>query len=134
MPWCSLPFSNEARALKQKLANMLKISGIPTLIVLDSKGNFVTDAGRNDVMQVVGTTGGNMSVQDEKGKELVKRWKETQAVPMEEAQLSGGGQGGILWNMVMIILRNPMYLVGMFYLIKKLIKTLQSTQGGDQEL
>lgn len=132
MPWCSLPFSNEARALKQKLANMLKISGIPTLIVLDSKGNFVTDAGRNDVMQVVGR--GTMSVQEEKGKELVKRWKETQAVPIEEAQFSGGGQGGILWNMVMIILRNPMYLVGMFYLIKKLIKMLQSMQGGDEEL
>jgi hypothetical protein len=126
MPWCSLPFTSDARLLKQKLASLFQISGIPTLVILDSKGNFITDAARNDVMRV-----GN-SV--EKGKELVEKWKMTQAVPIEQAQLSGGGQGGgILWNIVMMFMRNPMYLVGMFYLVKKWIKWIQNAQQSDQE-
>ena len=60
----------------------------------------------------------------EKGKELVERWKEM-----------GGGQGGMLWNIVMTFLKNPVYLVGMFFLVKKLIKRAQSgkQQAGDQE-
>lgn len=70
----------------------------------------------------------------EKGKELVEKWKMTQAVPIEQAQLSGGGQGGgILWNIVMMFMRNPMYLVGMFYLVKKWIKWIQNAQQSDQE-
>jgi len=130
MPWCSLPFhttTNDhaaSRAIKQKLANIFHISGIPTLIVLDSKGNFVTDGGRNDVMRV----GDSMT----KGKELVQKWKEIQAVPLEEAQFSGGQGGGIVKSVIMTILRNPMYLVGMFYLIKRLIQRVKSLQrGGD---
>lgn len=67
-----------------------------------------------------------------KGKELVQKWKEIQAVPLEEAQFSGGQGGGIVKSMIMAILRNPMYLVGMFYLIKRLIQRVKSLQrGGD---
>lgn len=119
MPWCSLPVTNTAQ-IKQKLADKLKISGIPTLVVLDSKGNFVSDTARNDVMLV-----GN-SV--EKGKELVDRWKTAEAVPIEEAQLSGTGQGGILWRIVMTFLRNPMYIVGLLFFVKKFMRKLQNAE------
>lgn len=119
MPWCSLPVTNTAQ-IKQKLADKLKISGIPTLVVLDSKGNFVSDTARNDVMLV-----GN-SV--EKGKELVDRWKTAEAVPIEEAQLSGTGQGGILWRIVMTFLRNPMYIVGLLFFVKKFMRKLQNVE------
>ncbi len=88
MPWKSLPVFGSA-ATKQKLADSLKISGIPALIVLDAKtGNFITDNGRSQVANAVGD--------DEKSKSLIESWKSTEAVPFEEAKLSGSGPDGII--------------------------------------
>lgn len=89
MPFASLPVEDTAH-IKQKLADMFKISGIPSLIVLDAKtGKFVTDLARNEVSSISGAD-------LEKGKELIGKWKEVEAVPIEEAQLSGSGPPGLL--------------------------------------
>lgn len=44
MPWLSLPY--EARALKASLSKRHKVSGIPSLIILDKEGNTITKDGR----------------------------------------------------------------------------------------
>ena len=88
MPWKSLPVLGSA-PIKQKLADSLQISGIPALVVLDAKsGHFVSDTARFDVAKVLGD--------DEKSKRLIESWKNTEAVPFEEASLSGTAPGGII--------------------------------------
>jgi len=47
MPWVALPFSD--RDAKDKLSSKFKVSGIPTLVVLDPQGNLITDKGRSKV-------------------------------------------------------------------------------------
>jgi len=47
MPWLALPYSD--RELKETLSKKFKVSGIPTLVVLDKDGNTVTTDGRSEV-------------------------------------------------------------------------------------
>lgn len=49
MPWKALPFAN--REAKEKLSKKYKVSGIPTLVILDSSGSTITTDGRSAVMQ-----------------------------------------------------------------------------------
>eukprot|EP01083_Nonionella_stella_P200625 734579_1 len=96
MTFKSLPVHDSAD-IKQNIANKLKISGIPSLIVLEAKtGHFVTDNARMEVSAVNGS---------ESGEELIQKWKDAEAVPIEEANLSGSGQGGLLWRMISSILK-----------------------------
>ena len=68
--------------IKQKLAESLQITGIPALIVLGAKtGHFIFDNARSEVLSV--------HKDDEKCKELIQKGKDTEAVPITEAQLSG---------------------------------------------
>jgi hypothetical protein len=122
MPWCTLPPEKSAH-IKQALADKIKISGIPTLVALDSKGNFITDTARNEVMAANGD--------EEKSKALIEKWKATEAVPIEEAQLSGTGPGGMLSKVFMYFMRNPMYIVGMIFMAKKLYHRYEL--GGEEE-
>lgn len=48
MPWLSLPYAN--RAAKSALSSKYKVSGIPTLVILDEKGEVITKEGRGAVM------------------------------------------------------------------------------------
>ena len=88
MPWTALPMLGSS-AVKQKLADSLQIRGIPALVVLDAKtGHFISDTARSDVS--------NAHKDDEKSKELIEKWKNTEAVPIEEAQLSGSSPDGMI--------------------------------------
>jgi len=49
MPWLALTFAN--RALKETLSKKYKVSGIPTLVVLDNKAETITTGGRGKVTQ-----------------------------------------------------------------------------------
>merc|ERR1712113_736997 len=48
-PWLALPF--EARDLKGKLSKKFKVSGIPSLVILDPEGQIITIDGRSAVME-----------------------------------------------------------------------------------
>jgi len=50
MPWLALPFS--ARELKAKLSSKFKVSGIPTLCLLDASGNCYSTNGRSAVQDL----------------------------------------------------------------------------------
>ena len=47
MPWLGLPYP--LRDLKEKLSKKFNVRGIPTLVVLDKEGNFITAKGRDQV-------------------------------------------------------------------------------------
>uniref|UniRef100_U3JTF0 Uncharacterized protein n=1 Tax=Ficedula albicollis TaxID=59894 RepID=U3JTF0_FICAL len=48
MPWLAVPYADEAR--RSRLNRLYGIQGIPTLIVLDSKGDVITRQGRVEVL------------------------------------------------------------------------------------
>jgi nucleoredoxin len=49
MPWKAIPFAN--RTLKNKLSAKFKVEGIPSLIILNTDGEIITENGRGAVMQ-----------------------------------------------------------------------------------
>nr|XP_013812068.1 PREDICTED: nucleoredoxin [Apteryx mantelli mantelli] len=51
MPWLAVPYTDEAR--RSRLNRLYGIQGIPTLIVLDSKGDVITRQGRVEVLNDV---------------------------------------------------------------------------------
>ena len=116
MPWLSLSTDADSASIKQKLAQMFQIRGIPSLIAIDAKsGRYITNDARSDVM----SAGGD----DAKQKEVIQKWKSIEAVPIEEADLSSGaGQGGI-GAIVTFLLRNPVYIFGLLYFANELWRT-----------
>jgi nucleoredoxin len=158
MPWCSLPptgrlhstsivlifslpfsfpFSSftyfcsnkiDTAHIKQKIADRLRISGIPSLVALDKNGLFLSDHCRNDVTYAAGN--------ETKCKELINKWKSIDAIPIEDAKLSGSGPRGVFSQILMKLLSNPMYMVGLYYLFKKLMIKFQdiSEEQNESEL
>lgn len=111
MPWKSLPADGTA-SIKNRLAQACHITGIPALIVLDRKtGDFITDAGRDDVGGWKEQGARDAAVQ------VVEKWKSAESVPLSEAKFSGGASGGLM-GMVMTILKNPAFIFGMIYIFK----------------
>merc|ERR1712205_97077 len=49
MPWLALPY--EDRDLKNKLSKKFKVSGIPSLVIVDDSGETITTDGRSAVME-----------------------------------------------------------------------------------
>ena len=49
MPWCALDYAD--RNTQDKVSDKYEVSGIPSLVIVDSKGNTITTSGRNDVMK-----------------------------------------------------------------------------------
>ena len=76
MPWLAL----ESQKHKTLASKQCHIQGIPSLVVLDGKGKFVTDQARNEV---AGTCGYKEKVQT-----VLEAWKAVEAVPLEEATFS----------------------------------------------
>ena len=103
MPWLSIPTEAGAAAIKSKLAQMLGIRGIPTLVVVDAKtGEFVSGTAREDVTQA----GGKDAT---KAQELIAKWKATERKPMTEAASAmGGGDRNILVSILLWFAKNPM--------------------------
>lgn len=116
MPWKSLPATNSA-AIKQKIADSLKIAGIPTLVVLDSNGDFISDTARNDVAAA--------GDDEEKQKALIQKWKETKAVPISEAELSSTGPQNIVIRGLLMLMKNPTYIIGLLYMFNKLMEKIK---------
>lgn len=47
MPWHAIPYTDETRI--QNLKQKFSITGIPTLVVMDKKGEEITKEGRLDI-------------------------------------------------------------------------------------
>ena len=126
MPWLSLSTDADSASIKQKLAQMFQIRGIPSLIAIDAKsGKYITKDARSDVMGAGGD--------DAKQKEVIQKWKSIEAVPIEEADLSSGaGQGGI-GAIVTFLLRNPIYIFGLLYFARRALAYLQEMGRDDDE-
>ena len=120
MPWLAMipSFVNkEARDRQGKLAETFKIQGIPSVIVLDSEGKFVTSDGRNDVMK---------AADDGRRKEVVRSWRSREAVPIEDAVMTAAdGGGGLIGKIIMFFARNPAWIFGLIYFSKKFFKYLE---------
>jgi nucleoredoxin len=132
MPWVAQPIDTTSALLKQELSNKCKVRGIPALIVLETKtGKFITDMARNQVMS---------AVESKTTAKLVEEWKQTKAVPFEEAIITGGRDQGLPTNFVGFLgmmLRNPMTIVVVVFIVKKVLKYLAAytgKKGGHGEL
>lgn len=116
MPWYALP--QTANDIQKKLATILQIQGIPSVIVLEAKsGKFITDDGRNHVLQAKGDV--------ENYKALIDSWKETEAVPIEDAKFHEGQGGGLFLRIVGYFMKNPMYIFAVMYFYKQIMKKLE---------
>mmetsp|Transcript_19001 Transcript_19001/g.22849 ORF Transcript_19001/g.22849 Transcript_19001/m.22849 type:complete len:216 (+) Transcript_19001:100-747(+) len=124
MPWLAIPCEQGTAAIKNGLAQKLQISGIPTLIILNGDGKFVTDAARDEVV----AAGNDLA----KRKALIESWKKIEAVPLDEAKFSGGGPPHILMQILMPLLKNPIFLVGIWYFVKKFFKSLEQLADEDE--
>jgi len=119
MPWASLPFDNESSTVKKNLSESLKVSGIPSLVVLDAKtGYFITDNAKLEISNL-----GKELING--GSALIASWKEMVAVDIKEGVFSNEAKGGIIANIVSSGLRNPLYLVGLYYIIRNFFQYLK---------
>ena len=126
MPWLSLSTDADSASIKQKLAQMFQIRGIPSLIAIDAKsGKYITNDARSDVM----SAGGD----DAKQKEIIQKWRSIEAVPIEEADLSSGAGPGGIGAVVTFLLRNPIYIFGLLYFARRALAYLQEMGRDDEE-
>ena len=74
MPWLALPYEDEARVAALKIR--FEIKALPTLVVLDSKGEKISEDARQEV-----TSAGQS---EEAAKTVLTSWEELLKAPKEE--------------------------------------------------
>jgi len=112
MPWLALPL--EAQQIRNELSSAMHVRGIPSLVILNANtGHFVTDNARDEVARV----GCDVA----KGKELIASWKSKEAVPLELAKFGASGPSGLM-GIVVQLLRNPFYVVFVYYILSFILK------------
>jgi len=112
MPWLALPNDATASQIKAKLVSDLHIQGIPSLVVLDvATGQFVTDAARGHVQSVANGSA-------EQKQQVINAWKSTTPVSFEEGLAASNDMLSLLKRAVMAVLKNPVYMFGMLYMVK----------------
>mmetsp|Transcript_20193 Transcript_20193/g.58402 ORF Transcript_20193/g.58402 Transcript_20193/m.58402 type:complete len:210 (-) Transcript_20193:61-690(-) len=124
MPWAALPYGAESAEIQQKLTSALQVKGIPSLIVMDATGKFVTDGARDEVMAA--GNGAQMA-------EVVEAWKKREAVPIEEAKFGQGEQSFGVGSIVSFFLKNPLYIFGMLYFFNRIMEHLKKLGEEDEE-
>jgi Thioredoxin-like len=77
MPFLAMPAGSTS--YKNELTKLLKITGMPALVVLDEEGNVVSVQG---VKKISDLEKGNI----EQANALVERWKKTRPIPMEQVK------------------------------------------------
>lgn len=103
MPWTAI----ESPEIRQKLAQTMGITGIPALFVMETAtGKLVTSDGRNDVMRSKDTA--------------LAKWNSTEPTSIADGVKSE--QGSILKQMLMAVLKNPIYIFGMLYIVKWIMR------------
>ena len=124
MPWLALPNDATASQFKAKLISDLHIQGIPSLIVLDvATGQFVTDAARGHVQSVANGSA-------EQAQQVITAWKSTTPVSFEVGLAASNDMLSLLKRAVMAVLKNPVYMFGMLYMVKWAYRKYAATTGG----
>ena len=123
MPWLAIPAEGTSD-IKNHLAQQLVITGIPTLIVLNKEGKFLSNTGREEVTKV-----GDSVAEANK---LIAMYKEKEALPLDQVKAATAAQSNFILSIVMMILKNPMYIFGMLYFFKFAMRKL-SEYGRDGE-
>jgi len=80
MPWLSLPLTQSK--ISKSLSAKLCINSIPSLIVLDKTGKYITNDARAEIGKI-----GNGVIDEKLCFNLVNTWMSTKAVPIEKANL-----------------------------------------------
>lgn len=123
MPWLSIPAEEGTAIIKNNLAQLLGIQGIPTLIVLDAKtGEFISSSGREEVTRVAGDTAATL--------QLIDLWKTMVRRPLAEAASLVGGSQNPFMTIVMFFAKNPMAIFALLYGYKYLMRKWNATNGG----
>ena len=106
MPWLAIP--HEAEHFRRELSSVMKVQGIPTLIILDAKtGKLISDSGRTEVMSA-----------GSDAKDLVAQWKTKEPQSLSKI---GGGNSSLL-----DILKKMIRIVGFYFLVKFIIENYVS--------
>jgi nucleoredoxin len=118
MPWTAL----DSPPHRQALATTLQITGIPALIVLDiATAKLITMDGRTDVM-------------NNKKDGAMAKWQTTEPKAIGET-VPGDEQQGVVRTLIMTVLSNPLYIFGMLYIIKWIMRQISAmndpTGGGE---
>lgn len=117
MPWTAMPLDGTYE-IKKKMAEKFKVTGIPYVVVMNlstGKPMFVSDTARNDLLEIAGSKA--------KGDSLIAEWKNTKGVHIDEATFSS--ERSLLNKAFWFLLKNPMYVFGIFYMCRKFLKYLQ---------
>jgi hypothetical protein len=69
---------------------------------------------------------------DESKRALIESWKSIEAVPVEQAVFSSGSSSWI-GSLLMFIAKNPVYLFGTLYFVKRFFRYLERLGEGDDE-
>lgn len=121
MPWLAVPTDAEAAQRKNELARTFRLQGIPTLIVLENKtGLFVTSQARQQVYDL------GEGITKESAQTLVDQWLSQDKVPIEQAHLAEPGMN-IVMQLLMAVLKNPMYMFGLLYFVKMVMRYMQGS-------
>jgi nucleoredoxin len=120
MPWLAIPYDEQGNKLRSNLASLFSIRGIPSLIVLDvATGQYITADARNHIQQAAQA----QKTEPATWKQVIQQWKSIPPVPIAEGVAQNAP--GFLRTIVMTILRNPMYLMAAFYLVKYAMRKYQ---------
>ena len=112
--------SDVTTTLRKQLPHVFQISGIPTLVVLHMASSepgirFVTDQGRMDLLN-------HQNQLDT----VWTKWKASSSsrplLSIEDgvalSKRGDGSIGSIIWKLLGILAQNPIYIVGIFYLVR----------------
>lgn len=69
---------------------------------------------------------------DEARLALLESWKAVEAVPIERAVFSSGGSDSWIGSIFMFFARNPVFMIGMFYFVKRFFRYLEELGKSDQ--
>lgn len=126
MPWLAIP--TDGTKVKTALAQAFEIQGIPSTILLDVKtGNYIGDNGREKISEVGKTKEACMN--------LITEWGAMESVPLDQAaakRKADAPKQNIFVQMIMHILKNPMYIFGMLYFYKYIKKQFFLQAGGEE--
>lgn len=123
MPWLAIPITPGSAQIKQNLSDQLKVTSIPTMVILETAtGHFISNNGRGQVQQT--------RADPSSFAKLIQVWKDTQALPFSEANM-GSAAGGVIQTILGTVLRNPAFLIALVYGYKYLRRWYREKYGGD---